>query len=83
MVVQDQIVGQLPGLFGALARRVAIDDLDLVRFVVRPLEGLAMQRLVGLDALLELGAHVAKARVKSASKPTFTTSAGTRPAHRP
>ena len=55
VVVQHQLLGQLPGLFGALARRVAVDELDFVRFVVRSLDGLAMQRLVGLDALLELG----------------------------
>src|SRR6516164_2516350 len=56
MVVEDQLFGELLGLVGTLARRVPVDELDLDLLSVRPLDGVAVERPIGLDWLLELAA---------------------------
>ena len=56
MVVKDQFLGKLLGLVGALARRISVDELNFDLFAIRPFDGVAMERLIGFDRLLELAA---------------------------
>ncbi len=56
LLAQHQLLGELLGLVGALAGGIAIDELNVVGLAVGSLDGLAVDRLIRLHRLLELGA---------------------------
>jgi hypothetical protein len=56
LLAQDEFFGELLGLVRTGAGVIAIDELDFMLLAVRPLYGLAVDGLIGLDRLLELRA---------------------------